>query len=316
MSSQFSSNRGLAYGTFEAVLTGSDPAAWSTQLDAFTRRAFMKGEAGSLLLGAVPLPLQAALLHGEWRPVGQDRWVRLHPLVTGTPAEVDERLCGVAQVHPEFTSLVQELQAGLRPGASPAALLMADRHLWPTKVVHDELFAFVVPVGVDWVRNVFGNEVTRRPPPPGSDSLSPGRHVQFMTGRLPPRLQPGARLLWAQRATGRGGRARVVGCSVLEEVQQGTAAELLRTLGDLPGPFRSEVQVLAGDPDARLTALVCTRGEGFTHEVGRAEAGRVGFTLGGGTTLSRRPERISSSQFAALYRCGVGQEAFLPASHG
>ncbi|GMA15194.1 hypothetical protein E5F05_01840 (plasmid) [Deinococcus metallilatus] len=309
-----------SFNGLAGVRAGASPLPCPSALDVFVGQALLSEDAvGSVLTGNADPALQAALLDGGWTRLADDRWGKLHPLLSETPERLSERLGEIAAVLPEFTALAGALQSRLLRGAAGMKTTGSgedlkwhfqslERELWPTKVIHDDLPSFIVPVGVNWVQSVFGMEVARRPPPFGKWSPWSERHVQFLAARPDTRLQPGARLLWMQRATGRGKQTRLVGCSVLQEVQQGTVAALLRTLGHLPGMTRSEVQALAGDRDVRLTALVCIRPEVFTREVSRQETLRVGLKLGSGRTLSRLPLRISGAQFAELYAQGVRRE--------
>lgn len=303
-------------------VTGSPPeprsAQWQSALRQFTQQSLLNGASGCVLVGSPCADLREVLSDEGWTMLAQNRWGTLHPGLSGTPTTLSDRLGKVAQMAPEFTGLAAELQRRLteiaipsRTGTGSAASDVQDRlsllgwELWPTKIIDDRLPNFIVPVGLKWVQGVFGREVLRGSPLSGAN-LFTGVHVHFMEARPGSSLRPGARLLWMQRPTGRGRQNRFVGSSVLHKILQGPANDLLKSLGQLPGMPRSEVQRLAGEADSWLTALVCVRPEVFTEEINRTHALAVGLKLGEGRTLSRLPVRIGSPQFSALYRKGVG----------
>lgn len=306
----------LTFSSLDAIRT-SHAWPWADVLEAHVRQArLIERASGSVFTGPACSALQAALKACGWHPLADDTWGKLHPLLTATPAVLDHRLGEIAATESRFTVLASELRGRLQQAVSELgddlearklSLQALERDVWPTKVIHDDLPSFIVPVGVNWVQAVFGEEVSRQPPF-GTWSVETGPHVQVLDARPGAWLQPGARLLWVQRPTGRGRQTRLVGCSVLEEVHCGTAKEVLHAFGHLPGVTRSAVQALAGEADARLTALVCGRPEVFTQEVTREQALAVGLKVGGGRTLSRLPLRISGPQFAALYTQGIQRE--------
>jgi GNAT superfamily N-acetyltransferase len=222
------------------------------------------------------------------------RFVALTIDVTGSADEVNAAAALAAQ------SAAVPPPATLRSTMPVEVIAEYERNWWPVKMIDSQLPTYVIPIQQGFSRDLLGVPDTIDPRP----DLGLSRDLVYYRSSKGLHMKAPARLLWYMS---RGGnsvheQSAIVGCSQLEEIINGPAAELHRRFQHF-GVWQEHQVVGQADKRGIAQALKFTNTEAFSRLVGVGELQRIG-SAHGGWSHPQSPRALSSELFADIYRAG------------
>lgn len=235
--------------------------------------------------------------------------LKLTPRLLGSPAEVARGLRELPVTARELREEAERMALSVEVAAErPLDLLpQVGRVLWPTRILHEQLGNFIIPIRPVWARKLFDEGV------PGlfSDQeherlLLNWENVYYSLARRQALLRPGSHILWYVSREAGYSVSALRACSTVEEVRVGTARELYQAFRRL-GVYRlRDLTAMTGGTERPLLAIRFSRTELFSNSVGFEQIQACRVALGGRRNNLQGPVRISDEEFRTLYRQGTG----------
>jgi predicted nucleic acid-binding protein len=171
--------------------------------------------------------------------------------------------------------------------------------IWPAKLVHEGITAYLIPIQAQWAEHFFDNELAlQRLPGMGvREELHLGVEAVYYTAAKLPITAPGRILWYVSQGQEKLGAMKVKATSRLREVIRGTPKELFRKfrrLGVYEWP--QVIEAAGGDVASELTALRFSHTERFVNYPDRKYL--TGLDL---REPYMSPRQITSAQFQEIY---------------
>lgn len=274
--------------------------------------AFKQGKVATLCTDNEPSDAaRQALQETGFLQEAPERWLKLNPALIGPPAAVAQELRVIGRQHPAMMEAAEQMALSVEEALEqlPGELLpQIEKALWPTKLLHDTLANFILPIKPAWARKLFDEEI------PGlfgdhERLLLNWQNVFYTKAPRQHRLKPGSRILWYVSSQQGHQVSALRACSTVEEVRTGTARELHAAFHRLGVYRQRDLLDLAGDPGHPLTAIRFSRTELFSHSLPFRRVQALRATLGQKANNFQGPLHISSEEFELLYSAGHGRHA-------
>jgi predicted transcriptional regulator/GNAT superfamily N-acetyltransferase/predicted nucleic acid-binding protein len=188
----------------------------------------------------------------------------------------------------------------------PDGRLLAERLLWPSKIVDDSATTFVVSIKPDWAQELFDEHRAAELLFGVNDRLLLNwENVYYRSRRNSSGLsKAGDRILWYV-STGTVKVQAIIACSIVEEVLIDSVDTLLQRFKNLGVYRRKDLEeIVHGETSEKLMAIRFSRTELLKRPISFAEFQTLLMRLEGRKSQLQSPTRIGAATFEHIYKVG------------
>lgn len=231
-------------------------------------------------------------------------WIKLVLGTVGSISEIHNALTSGMDSLPWRNVRQSVAQAVNNAIQSPDAtqISIIERHLWPAKILTEDLPAFIVPILPQWAQHFFDtNMASGLLPGFLRDELHLGLEGAYYRSARNNNLSAPGRVLWYVSSAQGAGTMAIEACSQIEEVVVGRPKDLFRSFRRLGVYEWGHVYETAGkDINKEMSAFRFRMTERFKVPISVDFLSELGIKP---PFLS--PRQVTTDQFARIYRMGV-----------